>query len=340
MLARHMPPATKTKPKAKPKPKPKSKTKKPAPARGLAPRQEEITLHGHRVVYRVAGSGGPVLLLIHGITGSAKQWDDVVPLLAERYTVVAPDLLGHGESAKPRGDYSLGAYAASARDLLVALGHRRATVVGHSLGGGIAMQFAYEYPPFAERLVLVSSGGIGREVHMLLRAASLPGAEIVLPVIASARVLGLGAAVGQVLDRVGVRVGPDLAEMARGYASLGDAETRQAFLHTLRAVIDPLGQRVSAADRLYLASMLPSLVLWGRRDPLIPAHHADIAHEAMPGSRLEIFEESGHFPQLHQPARFAQTLIDFIESPEPAQFEFTDADLGLFRKRLLEGAAA
>src|SRR5204862_8209281 len=163
------------------------------------------------------------------------------------------------------------------------------------------MQFAYEYPPFAERLVLVSSGGIGREVHPLLRAASLPGAEIVLPLIASARVLGLGAAVGQVLDRVGVRVGPDVAEMARGYASLGDAETRQAFLHTLRAVIDPTGQRVSAVDRLYLASMLPSLVIWGRRDPLIPAHHADIAHEAMPGSRLEIFEESGHFPQLHQP---------------------------------------
>src|SRR3954465_7316866 len=132
------------------------------------PRREQITLHGHRVVYRVAGSGGPVVLLIHGITGNARQWDDIVPLLAQRYTVVAPDLLGHGESAKPRGDYSLGAYAASVRDLLVALGHRRATVVGHSLGGGVAMQFAYESPPFAERLVLVSSGGIGREVHPLL----------------------------------------------------------------------------------------------------------------------------------------------------------------------------
>src|SRR3989442_1708301 len=228
-----------TAPKTKPRPKPRSK--KPKPIADLTPRQEEITLHGHRVVYRTAGSGGPVILLIHGITGNARQWDPVIPLLAERYTVVAPDLLGHGESAKPRGDYSLGAYAASVRDLLVALGHRRATVVGHSLGGGIAMQFAYEYPPFAERLVLVSSGGIGREVHPLLRAASLPGAEVVLPLIASARVLGLGAAVGQALDRVGLRAGPDLAEMARGYASLGDAEARQAFLHTLRAVIDPTG---------------------------------------------------------------------------------------------------
>src|SRR3954452_16359888 len=306
----------------------------------LKPRQREITLHGHHVAYREAGDDGPVLLLIHGITGCAKQWDDSIPLLAERYKVIAPDLLGHGESAKPRGDYSLGAYAARVRDLLVALGHRRATVVGHSLGGGIAMQFAYEYPPFAERLVLVSSGGIGREVHLLLRAASLPGAEIVLPLIAHSRVLGLGAAFGQALDRVGLRIGPDLAEMARGYASLGDAETRQAFLHTLRAVIDPLGQRVSATDRLYLASMLPSLVLWGRRDPLIPAHHADIAHAVMPGSRLEIFEESGHFPQLYDPVRFAHTLIDFIDSTEPAEFEFRDADLKMFRERLLAGAAA
>src|SRR3954452_15422925 len=236
-----MPPATKTKPRPK-----KPQRPSPKPIADLTPRQEEITLHGHRVVYRTAGTGGPVVLLIDGITGNAKQWDDVVPLLAERYTVVAPDLLGHGESAKPRGDYSLGAYAASVRDLLVALGHRRATVVGHSLGGGIAMQFAYEYPPFAERLVLVNSGGLGREVHPLLRAASLPGSEIVFPLLASSRVLGLGAAIGSVVRKLGLRTGPDLAEMARGYASLGAAEARQAFVHTIRAVIDPGGQRVSA----------------------------------------------------------------------------------------------
>src|SRR5207302_1099078 len=180
------------------------------------------------------GAGGPVVLLIHGIVGCAEQWDQVVPLLAERYTVVAPDLLGHGQSAKPRGDYSLGAYAASVRDLLVALGHRRATVVGHSLGGGVAMQFSYEYPPFAERLVLVSSGALGREVHLMLRAATLPGSEVVLPLIAHARLRGLGAAAGQVLGRLGLRAGTDLAEMGRGYGSLADAGARMAFIHTLR----------------------------------------------------------------------------------------------------------
>src|SRR3954469_7724997 len=304
----------------------------------LKPRQREITLHGHRVAYREAGDDGPVLLLIHGITGCAKQWDDSIPLLPERYKVIAPDLLGHGESAKPRGDYSLGAYAAGIRDLLITLGHKRATVVGHSLGGGIAMQFAYEYPPFAERLVLVNSGGLGREVHALLRAASLPGSEIVLPLIAHTRVLGLGAAIGAAFRKLGFRAGPDLAEMAAGYASLGDAQARAAFVHTIRAVIDPFGQRVSATDRLYLTKLMPSLIMWGDRDPLIPVAHAAIGNEVMPGSRLEIFEDVGHFPQLQVPVRFAQTLIDFIESTEPAEFDFTDENLELFRGLMRAGA--
>jgi pimeloyl-ACP methyl ester carboxylesterase len=295
----------------------------------------EVELHGHRVSYRSAGSG-PVVLLVHGIAGTAEQWADVAPILADGYTVVAPDLLGHGQSAKPIGDYSLGAYAVSMRDLLIALGHRRATVVGHSLGGGIAMQFAYEYAAFCERLVVVSSGGLGREVHPLLRAATLPGAELVLPLIASERVLGFGGALGGFLARAGLRAGPDIAEMARGYASLGDAEARRAFLHTVRAVIDYSGQRVSAADRLYLSSMLPSLIVWGRRDPLIPAQHAEAAHGLMPGSRLEIFEQAGHFPQLDDPVRFGGVLREFLEETVPAELDFTDEDIDAMRERMLE----
>src|SRR6478736_4047110 len=257
----------------------------------------ELELHGHRVTYRTAGSG-PVVLLVHGIAGSSEQWGDVAPILAEGYTVVAPDLLGHGQSAKPIGDYSLGAYAVSMRDLLLALGH-------------------------------------GREVHPLLRAATLPGAELVLPLIASQRVLGLGGALGAFLARTGLRAGPDIAEMARGYASLADAEARRAFLNTVRAVIDYNGQRVSAADRLYLSSMLPSMIVWGRRDPLIPADHAEAAHALMPGSRLEIFEEAGHFPQLDDPFRFAGILREFLEETEAAEFEFTDEDFDAMRERML-----
>src|SRR5919198_5217771 len=143
-------------------------------------RTEEIELHGHRVSYRVAGEG-PVILLIHGIAGSSGQWEPAMALLAGDHTLIAPDLLGHGRSAKPRGDYSLGAYAAGLRDLMVALDHPRSTVVGHSLGGGVALQFAYQFPERTERLALVSSGGLGREVHFLLRAATLPGSELVLP---------------------------------------------------------------------------------------------------------------------------------------------------------------
>jgi pimeloyl-ACP methyl ester carboxylesterase len=300
------------------------------PSKGLWPRQEEVSLHGNRVTYRTAGEG-PAVVLIHGVTGDSEQWDQVASLLAERFTVIAPDLLGHGSSAKPRGDYSLGAYAASVRDLLIALGHRRATIVGHSLGGGVAMQFSYEYPVFCERLVLVSSGGLGREVHPLLRAATLPGSEIVLPLLSHRRLTDAGYALRSVLARLGLRAGPDLAEMARGYSTLADAGARRAFLHTLRAVIDPGGQRVSATDRLYLAHLMPTLIVWGRRDPLIPVHHAGVAHRGMPGSRLEVFDDAGHFPQLQEPIRLARVLTEFIESTKPAQIEFSDAYLERMR---------
>jgi pimeloyl-ACP methyl ester carboxylesterase len=280
-------------------------------------RSDEVELHGHRVSYLIAGEGPPILL-IHGIAGRSEQWLDSMALLAERHTVVAPDLLGHGRSAKPRGDYSLGAYASGLRDLLVTLDLPKATVVGHSLGGGIALQFAYQFPERTGRLVLVSSGGLGREVHPLLRAATLPGSELVLPLISNETVRNAGTAVSQLVGRLGFRAGPDIAEFARGYGSLSDADSRQAFIHTLRAVIDHGGQRVNAVDRLYLAEDVPTLIVWGRRDPIIPVSHSGIAHRGMPGSRLEVFDDAGHFPQLDEPVRFARTLADFVASSEPA----------------------
>jgi pimeloyl-ACP methyl ester carboxylesterase len=293
--------------------------------------REEITLHGHRVSYRRAG-WGPVLVLIHGITGSSQTWEEIIEPLAEHYTVVAPDLLGHGESAKPRGDYSLGAYASGIRDLLAALGHDRATVVGHSLGGGVAMQMAYQFPERVERLVLVSSGGLGREVNILLRAATLPGSELVLPLLAAPRIVTGVDAFGATLGRLGLRAGADLEEMWRGFASLSDAEARQAFLHTLRTIVDPGGQRVSAIDRLYLAAEMPSLIVWGERDPVIPFRHALCANEQMPGSRLVSFPNAGHFPHREDPRRFVRELIDFMEATEASN---TEEDR--FRELLREG---
>jgi pimeloyl-ACP methyl ester carboxylesterase len=280
----------------------------------------EVSLHGQRVQFTIAGRG-PAVVLIHGVAGRAAQWDQTVALLAETHTVVAPDLLGHGESAKPRGDYSLGAHASGIRDLLVGLDIERASIVGHSLGGGIAMQFSYQFPERCERLVLVSSGGLGEAVHPLLRAATLPGSEIVLPLLAHPRVLDVASLVPRALGRIGLRTRPDLTEMARGYQSLSNAEARSAFIHTLRAVIDPTGQRINASDRLYLASRMPTLIIWGRRDRIIPVEQAQPAHAGMPGSRLELFDDAGHFPQLDDPLRFARTLEAFFAETEPARLD-------------------
>jgi pimeloyl-ACP methyl ester carboxylesterase len=270
------------------------------------------------VAYRTAGDG-PVVLLVHGMAGSSATWRHVLPALAARFTVVAPDLLGHGESAKPRTEYSLGAHANGLRDLLNALGHERATCVGQSFGGGVVMQMAYQFPERCERLVLVSSGGLGPEVNFLLRALSVSGTDQVLSLACASRVQEAVARVAGWLRRVGLSTGPAGEEVWRSYASLADADSRQAFFRTLRAVVDLDGQTVAAADRFYLAAHIPTLIVWGDRDGLIPVRHARAAHEAIPGSRLEIFEGVGHYPHCEAPARFVDVLADFIASTKPAK---------------------
>ena len=279
-------------------------------------------LHGRPVTYAEAG-GGPVLLLVHGMAGGYENWREVFEPLARRYTVVAPDLPGHGASAPGSGDYSLGGLAVGLRDLLLALGHERATLIGHSLGGGIAMQLAYQFPELAERLVLVSSGGLGPEVSLLLRAAALPGSDLWLAVTARTG-SRIGAAVGRGLAAVGLRPTTDVAEVARGYASLADPGRRAAFLATLRSVINARGQRIDAHDRLYLTAGLPVLIMWGARDPIIPVSHAERAHNAIAGSRLEIFDGVGHLPQLEAPARFVAVLEGFLDQTEPARFDASE----------------
>jgi pimeloyl-ACP methyl ester carboxylesterase len=280
---------------------------------------EMAALHGRSVTYVEAGEG-PALLLIHGIAGDWETWRAAIEPLSRNHTVIAPDLPGHGASEASAGDYSLGGLAAGLRDLLMSRGHDRATVVGHSLGGGIAMQFAYQFPEAIERLVLVSSGGLGPEVSPILRSAALPGAN---PFIATTAALGqrAGGTIGRGLAAIGMRPSLHVAEMARGYASLADRRRRAAFLATLRGVVGTTGQRVSATDRLYLAEAVPVLIVWGARDPIIPAHHAQEAHRAIPGSRLEVFEEARHFPQLEDPGRFVDTLERFLAETEPASFE-------------------
>ena len=279
---------------------------------------QALTLNGDRVVYRSAGKG-PVLLLVHGLAGSAMTWRHVMAPLAQRYTVIAPDLLGQGQSDKPRGDYSLGAHADMLRDLLDALGYERATFVGQSLGGGVAMQLAYQFPERCERLVLVDSGGLGREMSVILRLLSLPGAEYLFPLVCTPRLRDAGSRVATWLGRAGARSTPAREEIWRSYASLADAASRHAFFRSLHDVIDWGGQAVSALGRLHHAAQIPTLIVWGAQDPFIPVSHARTAHEAIPGSRLVIFEGVGHYPHCEAPERFVETIVDFIASSEPAR---------------------
>jgi pimeloyl-ACP methyl ester carboxylesterase len=276
-----------------------------------------LELHGDRVAYRDAGSGDEVLLLIHGMAGSSETWRSVIPQLSKRYRVIAPDLLGHGHSAKPRGDYSLGAFAVWLRDLLDELGVSRASIVGQSLGGGVAMQFVYQHPDYCRRLVLISSGGLGQDVGWTLRLLSAPGAELLLPVIAPSPVVKVGNKIRGWLAARSIQ-SPRGAEMWSAYSSLTDAQTRQAFLRTLRSVVDYRGQAVSALNRLHLTSELPAMVIWGDQDHIIPVEHGYALGDARPGCRLEVLPGVGHFPHVEKPNDVVELIADFIATTEQA----------------------
>jgi pimeloyl-ACP methyl ester carboxylesterase len=299
----------------------------------------EVELHGHRAVYRTAGSG-PTVVLIHGMINSSRHWEGVAGRLADGHRVIAPDLIGHGDSATPRGDYSLGAHAASIRDLLTAIGVERATIVGHSLGGGVAMQFFYQFPQRTERLALISSGGLGSEVSPLLRGAALPGSAALLRVATRPGVVGALATAGTRLRERGNRNGIYLQAVARALGPLRDPGSQRAFLQTLRSVIDVRGQRVSARDRLYLLGDMPTLIVWGERDRTIPIAHGLAARHSIPRCRFQSLPGAAHFPNLEDPEGLAAALREFIAETAPARIEDSDwGDVLLQRGRLLRRAA-
>lgn len=270
-----------------------------------------IDIHGDRAAYLDEGDG-EVLLLIHGMGGSSNSWQAIIPALSKKYRVIAPDLLGHGQSAKPRGDYSLGAFAVWLRDLLDALGIPRATVVGHSLGGGIAMQFSHQHRDYCERLILISSGGLGDEVSRTLRLVSLPGSAAMLQLVSSKPVIKARKAISALKsdDRNALR----LAEHWESHAALGNRENRQAFLRTLRAVVDGRGQAVCALNRLHFNAGRPVMIITGDRDRVIPVAHAVAAHQAMPHSRLHIIPGVSHHPQTEQTEIVARLIDEFLNA--------------------------
>ncbi len=276
-----------------------------------------VVVHGHRRAYRTMGEG-PALLLIHGIGDSSETWLPLMEQLAEHHTVIAPDLLGHGESAKPRADYSVAAYANGMRDLLDVLGIDRATVVGHSLGGGVAAQFAYQYPERCERLVLVATGGVGPEVNPAFRLGSLPFAELALLPLRLPPMQLVGRVAARTLQALGTDIGRDADELIRLLATLPDPEASGAISRTLRSVVDWRGQVVTLRDRAYLSAHVPVLLVWGAHDAVIPVAHAQLAAEAMPHARVEIFDEAGHCPHHTDPERFIELLLEFVATTDPA----------------------
>ena len=305
------------------------------PVRDVAPPSLQFrTIHGYRRAFRVAGSG-PAILMIHGVGDNSTTWETVHAQLAQRFTVIAPDLLGHGESDKPRADYSLAAFANGMRDLLAVLGIDRVTIVGHSLGGGIAMQFAYQYPHMVDRIVLVSSGGVTKDVTPALRVAALPMGTEALGMLRLPGALPALQAVGRVVEKKlgSTKFGRDLPDAIRLFEGLQKPGALSAFARTLRSVVDGRGQFVTMLDRSYLMQSIPLQLIWGEDDLVIPASHAQIAHEAIPGSRLEIFENSGHMPFHDHPARFVEVVERFIDSTEPG-----DHDPDVMRSELQTGA--
>jgi pimeloyl-ACP methyl ester carboxylesterase len=307
--------------------------------REMTPSLQFRTIHGYRRAFRIAGSGATILL-IHGIGDNSSTWETVQTKLAQRFTVIAPDLLGHGKSDKPRADYSVAAYANGMRDLLGVLNIERVTVIGHSLGGGVAMQFAYQFPQLVERLILVGTGGVTKDVNVALRWASLPmvGSEALallrLPMVLPSLQIA-GRVVGTMLGSTGF--GRDLPDVLRILAELPEPTASSAFSRTLRAVVDWRGQVVTMLDRCYLTESVPVQLVWGEQDSVIPVSHARLAHAAMPGSRLEIFTRSGHFPFHDDPDRFVEVVERFIDSTEPAEYD-QDVLRDLLRVGISEGA--
>ncbi len=278
-----------------------------------------VTIHGHRRAFQMMGEG-PALLLLHGLACDHTTWAPVVRELARSYTVIAPDLLGHGMSDKPRADYTLGGYANGMRDLLTVLGIDRVTVVGHSFGGGIAMQFAYQFPERTERMVLVAPGGLGPEVTPLIKLIQAPGWEPVMALLTRPGVRHVSTTALRTLSYVGSRHTRDLGEIADIVDSWRDRRTRFAIRHLVRAVIDWRGQIVTMSDRAYLTETIPVAVIWGEDDQVIPARHLETAATLATDARAVLLADAGHFPHKNHPERFVEIIDDFMRTTRPAAY--------------------
>jgi len=287
------------------------------------PDTEFLTIHGHRRAYALGGrpiGTAPALLLLHGLGCDRHTWDPVWDHLAERYTLLAPDMLGHGESDKPRGDYSPGGYANGMRDLLTVLGIDRVSVLGHSFGGAVAMQFAYQFPERTQRLMLAGPGGLGTEVTAAIRVLGLPGYDLALRLATLPGVRHVNTTALRLLRSSGLKDFRDLGEVADIVESLKEPGKRYAMHRLVTGVIDWRGQTVTMRDRAYLTEAMPLCVVWGTDDRVVPVAHAKIVSELAPRARVVVMDDSGHFPHKDHPEEFADLVDDFISTTQPATY--------------------
>jgi pimeloyl-ACP methyl ester carboxylesterase len=291
-----------------------------APANITTRTEHSAAIGGRNLAYTVAGSGEP-LLLIHGLGGTRHSWDSVLTGLAESHTVIAPDLPGHGDSDAPGGDYSLGAHAVALRDLLVSLGHRSATVIGHSLGGGIALQFAYQFPERTDRLGLISSGGLGPQLSPALRAATLPGAATVVAGLALVPE-GVSRRLLPVMTSVlpGLLSRADTVPVAQGLHRLIHTGQRRTFVRTARTVIDWRGQTINATQAIAQLVDLPVLLAWGADDRTIPPHHHRAIADKLTDPHLVEIAGAGHYPHETAPHQLLPALRHFLATTAPFQY--------------------
>jgi pimeloyl-ACP methyl ester carboxylesterase len=257
--------------------------------------------------------GAPVVVLLHGLASDSDTWDRAIgPLGAHGLRVLAVDLLGHGHSDKPDCAYLLSDFADSLLAFMDALGLPSATLCGHSFGGAIAIYFGSQHPERVERVVLVAAGGLGREVHPVLRAAALPVAPALLraalrpPLRRIYRHPGLHRA---------LRLTPDnVTNLRRAARALGSEAGQASFFASLRGVIAPSGQRAASREMRAFAEKVPMLLIWNESDPVIPLAHAQVHVAATPSSRLVVFPSGGHEPHRRSADRFAGEVAAFIRS--------------------------
>jgi pimeloyl-ACP methyl ester carboxylesterase len=288
----------------------------------------EVTVHGNVVGYRAGGSG-PAMVLLHGIASNARTWDPVIEELARDHAIVAPDLSGHSRLEQVVGDFSIGGYASLVRDFLMSLGMARVTLVGHSLGGGIALQLLHMAPELVARLVLVDSGGLGTGLGAPLRAASLPGAPLFIRAATSSPTQAAARMAQRMIDRAGVRLSTDMREGMRGFSTLHDPAARQAFVDTARASTGLRGQQVSAVNKLYLMAGVPLLTIWGEHDTLIPIRHAHAAAKLLPHMQLAVIAGAGHFPHVDDPAQFTELIRGFEQRTQASTLTLEELQLRL-----------